>query len=372
MSELPLLRVIQLITELAPAGAERIVADLGGELTRRGHEVTVLSLAPLPVVNRSIVEALAEAKVSIESLELSKSRPWRALELAARLRRLEPDVVHSHLIHPNLLSRLAAPGPRRYALINTVHVAEKRRGRGVYFSLDRLTLDRCDAHTAVSGATADYHAQRLGCDVSRFEVIENGIRPPLSLGTGERARLRSEWGVDGADLVLGAVGRLAAQKGFDTLLATLAALPEPTPDERWALVILGEGPERHRLERLARGLPRHLDLRLPGYRSDAARAASAFDLFVMPSRYEGFGLSLLEAMTHGLPVICSRAPPLPDLIARSGHGESLDFESDDAPRALAAAIARWRARGLGPAYTARSVTDMTDEYLALYRRLRSS
>jgi len=400
------MRILQIITELRPAGAERIVQTLSCGLKAAGHEVTVVSLRPLPA-DSFVVDKLRAAGIPIHSLGLTKATPWRTLRLRQLLREIRPDIVHAHLIHAHLLSRMVRLSG--VPVVNTVHIAERRPGKGWHFLLDRWTLSRCAVQTCVSRAVATFLAGKLGQDPQSFPVILNGIEPPLPLSPEEVAGLRTAWGVAGDSLLIGSVGRLDWQKGYDRLLNILAEMdrmlteirnskleirngeeqgsetyanvgarscgrtsvshqsslsvaPPHPPDERnpgdarlqlspalncspagagsyitprsafriphssLALVLLGEGPERARLEQQVAALGlKNIVVRLPGFRPDADRAMGAFDLFIMPSRYEGFGLTLLEAMSHGLPVIASDADSLPELLDGYDRGQMASF-----------------------------------------------
>jgi glycosyltransferase involved in cell wall biosynthesis len=208
-------RILQLTTEFRPAGAERVVANLCASLREAGHEVRAVALQSLPD-DPTILEALADAEVEIHSLEMSKRQPWRATRLRALVREFQPDVVHAHLIHANLASRLFATGNHR--LVNTVHIAERRPDKGWHFKLDRATLSRSHCQTAVSEAVRDFHADKLGIDPKRMPVVYNGIAPPQQLSRERICELRTEWGFADCAKVIGSVGRLAAQKGYDRFL----------------------------------------------------------------------------------------------------------------------------------------------------------
>ena len=363
------MKIVQVITGLFAGGAERVVADLSVGLRTRGHEVTLISLQPLPLSSPALA-ALRSAQVPVQSLGLTRTTPWRLFALGRLLRQLSPELVHAHLIHANLASRLATPRQRRpWLLVNSVHIAERRPGKSWHFLLDRQTLSRCDVQTAVSAAVRDFHAARLGVPAESMPVLYNGIRAPRRLAVAEIAALRQGWGVADCTRVIGGVGRLDWQKGFDRLLESLPALAAALPPgERWGVVILGEGAERARLEKLALRSPQNVLVRLPGFRPDAADCVGAFDLFVMPSRYEGFGLTLAEAMAHGAPVLASGVDSLPELLAGYANGGTWDF-TQPAAAPLADEIRRLAARTERTPSLRFTLDAMVDGYLRLYARL---
>jgi glycosyltransferase involved in cell wall biosynthesis len=320
------LKIVQVTTELRPAGAEKIVATLSKALANSGHEVTVISLCPLPSES-VIIEELEEAKVKILSLGLTKKTVWRIFKLRKILNSLSPDIVHSHLIHANICTRLNW-NRSKTPLVNTVHIAERRQGKNWHFTLDKLTLSRCSCQTAVSKAVRDFHCAKLNVSPDSMPVIYNGIIPPAVTSPSDISALRKEWQVEECDKLIGSVGRLDWQKGYDIFLQQLTELGKLIPEnQNWGVVLLGEGPERSNLEKIAANAPANISVKLPGFRADAPDCIGAFDLFVMPSRYEGFGLTLAEAMAQGVTILCSNMDSLPELIADYPAGKDIDFEN---------------------------------------------
>lgn len=363
------MKILQIINELRPAGAERIVLELSLGLLEKGHQTAVISLFPLPEKS-NIIDELRKYQIPVLSLGVTKWRIWKMFGLARHIKNLKPDIVHAHLFHANLASRLASLR-RDYKLVNTVHANDRRNGRFWVFGLDRITLTLCDSQTAVSYAVRDFHSRKLGVSGQTMPVIYNGIPPPPALTSKEREELRNQWKVGRCQKIIGSVGRLHSQKGYDRLIKLLPILQSYIPEgEKWGVVILGEGEERSRLESLCRQCPDNIVVRLPGFRKDAAQCIGAFDLFVMPSRYEGFGLTLVEAMAHGVPVLANHIDSLPELLAVYPNGRTINFYDADEKKiaqTIAAMALQQSADGQAPF----TVTKMVNGYCELYEQLLS-
>lgn len=364
-------RILLLITELLPAGAERIVFELATRLPPDRYTVEVASLRS-PDGDQgddgAVARDLLRAGVPVRPLRLRHKLDARgALRLAAELRRFRPDVVHAHLFHANLAARLLGWIGSEAKIVSTVHIVERRRLPARRL-LERLTAGRDQATVCVSQAVAEHARRDLRVAPERLHVIPNGIDLVRFPPTDARARAAARAALDlPADApVIGAVGRLDRQKGFDVLLAALAQLPPETQ-----LVIAGSGPEESALRRQAQPLGDRV--RFLGQRDDVPTVLAALDLFAMPSRWEGFGLSLAEALATGLPAVASAVDSLPEVLGPGGV-----LVPPDDPAALAAALARLLAdpaerehlSALAAAQGARfRVERMVSDYARLYDEL---
>jgi glycosyltransferase involved in cell wall biosynthesis len=220
----------------------------------------------------------------------------------------------------------------------------------------RARLVRLDTHVAVGEGSGrrveDFYALGRRSVVS----VPNGV-PDL----GEVVPTRA---ADGR-LVVGSLGRLDGQKAYDVLLRAAARLPDVDVE------VVGDGADRDALLALAETLGTADRVRLPGW-SDAARSALArFDVFCLPSRVEGFPLSIVEAMLAGLPVVATRVGGVPEAVADGKTG--LLVPAGDV-EALTDALSRLRDPGLrsslGAAGRARAAADLTSEAMARsYERL---
>lgn len=309
-----------MITELRPAGAERIVFELATRLDRRRFDPHVLALWSMGGVDGPFAQHLREAGVPVHMLRVgSKVDLTRVPPLVQLLRELRPGILHAHLFHANLVARLVAPLVGHPKVIATHHVVERRK-LGPRLVLDRLTARLDDRTVAVSDAVARF--ARAECGANGVLVVPNGL---------DLAPFRVLNGVAESAKVVGALGRLDPQKGHDTLIRAWPRVLEKHPDA--SLVIAGEGLLRQDLERLVARLGLERSVALQGHRSDVPRFLASLAVFSMPSRWEGFGLALVEALAAGKPCVASDVDSLPEVLGCAGV-----LVPKDDPDALASAI----------------------------------
>jgi glycosyltransferase involved in cell wall biosynthesis len=300
-----------------------------------------------------------------------RPRPGRDLAAVLRLRRLlrdwSPDVVHAHGLRAGAFAALAGcPG----ALAVTVHNAPPARapGRVIYAALERLTARRADAVTWVSSDLGARMRRAGARDGGRAVVAAPEFPAPVA---DQVAAARATLGEAGRPAVF-AVGRLAAQKGFDVLID--AALRWQGRDPAPVLAIAGDGPLAGELGAQARAAG--VSVHFLGRRADVPALMAAADVVVVPSLWEGQPLVLQEALRAGRPVVASRAGGIPDLTGEDGAvlvppgdamalaGAVLTILDDRAAAARLVAAATERAHSLPNA------GDAVDSVAALYGRLR--
>jgi len=323
-------RICQIITELHPAGAERCVYELARRLDRGRFDVRVVALR-----GGQVADWLATAGVPVTVLGVrGRLDALRVARLVDVLRDIKPDLVHTHLFHADLAGRLAAGLVGSPRCVHTVHVAEGRF-RPWQFAWARLSGGGCDRIVAVSSAVRDHHARRAGLPRRKYAVIHNGIdADAFARDDRRRDELRRQWGIGPDEVLLAFVGRLDRQKNVALLLAAASRLRQRRSDIR--VVVAGDGAERETVRRFVDG-PAGAWARWLGFTEDVAGLLSAADVYVQPSRWEGFGLAAAEAMAAGLPVVATRVPGLAEVVDDGVTGLLVD--SEDAP-ALTAALGR--------------------------------
>ncbi|MGI9628588.1 MAG: glycosyltransferase [Longimicrobiales bacterium] len=299
-------KVLIVIESLARGGAERLLVTTLTHLDRRRFDVTVVSLfGPNPLADE--IRGLG-----IEVLEYGLAGPRDLIRAVFRLRRTirerHVDVVHTHLFSANVAGRVAALGSA--AVITTLHNPDYGQegppsGVGLRRLIDGATAHLCrPSYLAVSEDVKSDYLRHLS--LSEVQVLHNYVDLAsfqCDLDSVNRSQARGVLGVSDEDFLVLHVGRLHVQKGHDTLLRAFSWLVRDRPQCR--LVLAGEGPLRNAIEASVRALGLESQVQLLGGVADTASLYVAADVFVFPSRYEVFGMSLLEAMGAGLPSVVS-------------------------------------------------------------------
>ena len=297
-------KVLLLTTGLAYGGAETQLVHLATRLHARDWEVRVVSLIP----PKAYVEELEAAGIPVVSLGIQNKLPdpRPLLRLARSIRSWRPQIVHSHMVHANLLARLVrllAPVP---VLICTAHnIDEKgRKGSGRLREWAyRLTDPLCNLTTQVSQAGLERYVRVGAVPGNKIRCIPNGVdterfRPD----PGVRIRLRQKLGF-GEVFVWLAVGRFEEAKDYPTMLQAFGRVSKEQPEV--VLLIAGDGPLRPAMEALARNLDIAERVRFLGLRQDIPELMNAADAYVMSSSWEGLPMVLLEASATGLPIVAT-------------------------------------------------------------------
>lgn len=293
-------RVMHLITRLPVGGAERLLAGVVSHLDRDRYESVVCCIQD----GGAVADEIAASGIPVITLDLMGHGGFDRRVVPALcdiIRRERIDLIHSHLYHANLYGRLAA-SRAGIAAVASVHNTYSRR-KWYRHLINWWLARKCAAVIAVSADIRDDILQHDHVPSQKVIVVPNGIdmqRVVSGLTRGE-AKIRLGYAAD--VFLLGCVGRLEEQKGHAFLITALSALRTMYPQLR--LAIAGDGRKRQALGEMAAQMGVADIVQFLGTRSDMADVLRAFDLYVMPSLWEGLSLAMLEAMAAELPVIIS-------------------------------------------------------------------
>ncbi len=326
-----------LIGRFDVGGIQRQVMATAAGLRDRGHDVAVLTIYP----TGRFAEELRAAGIDVRSLERRSRRDIASLLRGIRtVRGLRPDVVYCYHVMPNLVGLVYHLFWRRAALVWGLRATDiDKHGlvKRLQFRASRYVARFPDAIIANSDAVRDFHVG-AGYPADAVTVVPNGIDTDRFVPDGQqRERVRAELGAGDATLVIGVVAQLRGKKGHEHLLR---ALPEVRAEhDDVAVVVVGDGPERERLEALTVELGQGDAVTWLGYRSDVPAIYNGLDVLCLPSSFgEGFPNVIGEALASGVPVVATDVGGAKQVVGP--HGTVVEAAS---PAALARGI-RWVAR----------------------------
>ena len=366
----PMLRVQILIDSLTWGGAESLLADLA---VAAPFARIALSVAYLKDVDGSPsarrLRAAGVEPVLLGTGRLTDPRSLRRVRRHFAIAR--PDVVHTHLDTSDVLGGLAARSLGIPA-VSTVHLIAPavsddpglrgRAKRGLTV-LARGVLDQ--RVLVVSDAALRAYLVRPGAGLCRVVTVPNGVVPPRT--SRSRQEVRAELGIPDAAIVAATVTVLRPGKGHAVALEAVERLRHRHPE--LVLLVLGDGPSRGEIERLAAPLGRHVIL--TGHRDDVPELLGASDILLHPTEMDAFPTSLLQAAAAGLPAAATAVGGIPEIIEDGRTGLLLTAPTADAvERALARLLDDPELRGaLGATARERFTTKFSAERWAL--RLRA-
>ncbi len=374
------MRVLQVI-EATIGGTRRHIVDVAGGLARAGIEVWLVSSTLRDANYLADLERLRALGVrTLEIPMLRAVRPWTDLrhqrQIERALRRIRPDIVHSHCSKAGTLARLAVLSTGIGVPIHTPHtlpfLLRNMFGparRALFWHIERGLFERTKRLIAVSPAEAESFRRAGFGDPARLRVVENGI--DTGRWTDAQATSRATLGVPPAAKLAVVAGLLNSAKGQDIAIRALAR-PELCDTH---LVLAGHGEMEAQLRALAREHGVESRVHLLGWRDDVPNLFHASDVVLVPSRWEAMPYALLEALAAGKPAIASKVDGAKDLLVDGAGGLLVEIEDvaglarawaqlNHAPPALLARMAESGRRRVLGRYT---VEAMVEKLLEVYR-----
>ena len=288
-----------------------LIAGPGGLLTDEARRLSQVDVRILPELGRSIrlVGDLAAL-----------------VKLTALLRRLRPNVVHTHSSKAGILGRWAAWLAGVPVIVHTIHgygitPAQPRWLQHLLIMVERFTGWITTQWIAVAQADIEQGIEWRLFDRTQVSIVRPGIDPqPFQTGIDGTTRqaLRAEFGAGPADFLVGTVACLKPQKAPEDFVAVAKQVCDVVPEARF--VLAGDGDLRPRIECLIEANGLHNRLHLAGWRRDIPTVMKVFDAFLLTSHWEGLPRVLLEARTIGLPVVATKVGGVEEVIAHGRNG----------------------------------------------------
>ena len=301
------IKIVHVINELVFAGAEILVVNLSIAQAKSGCLVSIISLGKvLPEIRAK----LYDFNIRCVSLGVNGSGIGGIYRLLKLFKIITPDIVHVHLFPAQyLVALLKIFGFIKIDVcVTTEHSTHNRRRSYKFFKwFERFVYKAYDKVFLVSDAAFDAFVKWLPEFRNNARVLNNAI----DLAKGRiKLDYKAEYGISGP--VILCVARLYPVKGLDIAIRSLRYIPEFT------LFILGDGPSKKNLIELAKELDVASNVIFIEPRQDVYKFMKGCDVYIQPSRWEGFGLAALEAVASGSKVICSNVPGMRDYLLPLG------------------------------------------------------
>jgi glycosyltransferase involved in cell wall biosynthesis len=316
------MHVMQVIDSMHGGGAETSLLEVAPALAGRGVKTSIVTLLP----DDGSLEERLDA-IGLTCIRLKSRDPLgRVLELRGLICTERPDLLHTTLSKANVLGRIAARATRTPVVTTLANedYGPEHRANSVYGAwgvraaqaVDICTTPLTSYFHAVSADVATVMSRRLRIPKSKIQVIYRG-RDPERLGAAtpdRRFQTKSALSIDQSAPVILSVARLDRQKGVDTTVEAFRRLLRVIPAA--VLLIVGRpGNASAQVEALAKGVPA---IRILGHRTDVPDLMCAADVLAFPSRWEGLGGALVEAMALRLAFVASDIPPLVETVGDVG------------------------------------------------------
>jgi N-acetyl-alpha-D-glucosaminyl L-malate synthase BshA len=359
-----------------------VATELGIALAARGHEVHFITYEH-PFRLPHFLPRVTFHEVNIGRYPLFEYPPYD-LALAVRMHDVVLsqglDLLHVHYAIPHATSawiakEMLATQGRKLPVVTTLHgtditiVGQDHS----YHSITRFSIERSDRITSVSQWLKDETVKAFGCENCRVEVIPNFVDPVAFERSHHGDALRKELG--GGRPVLMHISNFRPVKRVRDVVRVFAKVRAQRP---CTLVMVGDGPERSGAEEEARELGVAADVRFLGRIDDVAPLLAAADLYLFPSESESFGLSALEALASGVPVVAARVGGVPEVVQDGITGALRPLGDIDGMAAAAIELlepARWAQVSAAAAADARarfSTADVVQQYERLYEEALAS
>jgi len=317
------IRVLHVIRSFEIGGAEKLVLKLIREQLNSGDVVpfvaTVLDKGPLKEEAQKVgVECHV---IGLEGVKYISPM----LRFAGIVRRVKPDIVHTH----NLLAHVNSAPVAKFFHKAVVHTKHGRAITSISWApfIRRWLYNLSDRIVVVSKETGIAFREKTGVHEQKITVVYNGVDTSVFEGY-RKDEARKRFGIPESTVVFGTVSRLDRVKDHMTIANAFADVLSKRKD--CLLMIVGDGPERENIERKAHELGISKYVRMVGFTDEVYLYLSAMDLFLQPSREEGLSMTILEAMASGVPVVATPVGGTPEMIEDGITGRLIEVANSHA------------------------------------------
>lgn len=325
----PNLKICHIITRLDGGGSAQNTLITAIHQAGQGHTVSIIAALPKASEmgkNEKNLTAEMIGKFQEKGGEVLRCKhlvrqispcrdPLALIQLALTVRRLNPNIIHTHTSKAGILGRLAAMIYPSAVVIHTYHghVYSGYSGRfksNLFAFLEKVAAPMAWRLIALTRGEMEDHLRYGVGNRDKFAVIPSGVDLEPFKNKTNKTFAREILGLPREAIIIGAMGRLTEIKGHKYLIEAAARLSDP----RLHIALVGEGELQETIGEQAESLRISPRLHLLGWRKDIATCLSAMDIFAMPSLNEGMGKAAVEAMAAGLPIAASRVSGLENVV----------------------------------------------------------
>lgn len=296
------MKILHILTSLELGGAEKLLLELIPAQKKEGIDVELLVL---DLNNEFFLESYKKAGIKVISTKAnSKKSPKNIFEIYKIVKKGGYDVVHTHLIHAQIWTSFVSRVLKNTVFITTEHSTSNRRRKSKVFKiLDKFIYSSYKKVVAISEATKKALVDWVGMDEKKVEVIFNGVSLKEYLGEEKKENHKK--------LVM--VSRFHRAKDQMTVVRALKLLPN-----EYQITFVGDGETREEVEKKVEELDLEKRVKFLGFSKEVSEILKKSDIAVQSSKFEGFGISALEAMASGTPVVASDVVGLADVVGDAG------------------------------------------------------
>ncbi|MEG3014595.1 MAG: glycosyltransferase [Cetobacterium sp.] len=296
------MKILHVITSLELGGAEKLLLDLIPAQKKQGIDVELLVL---DLNGEVFLDEYKKRGIKIHVPEVNNKKSYKNIfQIAKIIKEGKYDVVHTHLVHSQIWVSLARYIAKEPIYMTTEHSTHNRRRESSIFKiLDKFIYSAYEKIITISEATARELINWTGVSLKKIEIISNGVSLRSFMG---KARERK-----GNKIIM--VSRFHKSKDHITVLRALAKLPK-----EYTVTFVGEGETEESVKREALMLNLGDRVQFLGYSNSVAALLKRHDIAIQSSNFEGFGISALEAMASGTPIIATNVEGLANVVDGAG------------------------------------------------------
>ena len=325
------IKVLHLITEIEPGGAENLLLDLSEQISKERFDISIGYLKGKGTLAGRFKKLGTE--VTFFNMRL-RFDIFCLFKLAKFMKKNCFDIIHTHLIDADIFGFFAAKIAGIPVIVSTKHNTDEfRKKKTLPVLLDSFVANNSNQIIAISNAVRDFLKKYQNVRADKIEVIHNGVNVKKFNLKGNKQKVKIDLNLNPKDIIIGTVARFDKQKGYKYLIEAIPEILESFSNTHF--VFVGTGRLKAEMENKVIEMKIKNKVSFLGARDDIADILQGFDIFVLSSLWEGLGIVLLEAQAAGLPVVATEVDGIIEAVEKDKSGVLV---SSGDPRALSQAI----------------------------------